>query len=122
MKRFKIFTSVVILLCVLAVSVSAMELPVIGKATIKKGTALPMILMVTPTRPVPGMAIAFEDQVVYITAKMEAEPGQHRGGYVIDGQGFSHDCPAHGKEVMGMAMIVLPIEEIESGNVTIELF
>ena len=114
--------SMIILLCVLVGSVSATELPVIGKATIKKGAELPIIVMVTPTRPMPGMVKAFEDQVAYVLEKTEADPGVHRGGYILDGQGFVHDCPTHGRELMGISVIILPIELVEDGSVEIELF
>jgi hypothetical protein len=126
-RRFimKKLISMITLLCVLSfVGVGfAVELPIIGKATIKKGVMLPIVIQVTPAEIKVGSAAAFKDQTMYITHKMKADPdGSHRGGYMLDGQGFMHDCPVHGKEIMGPSMIVLPIEEVENGNVTVELF
>lgn len=120
MKRFVV--SMIISLCVLVGSVSAIGLPIIGKATIKKGTTLPIVVMVTPTQPVNGEVTAFEDQVVYINAKIDTKPGLHRGGYILDGEGFIHDCSTHGRERIGLSLIILPQSVVLSGVVKIELF
>jgi len=116
--------SMITLLCVLSFVGTgfAIELPIIGKATIKKGVALPIIVMESATDVSVGEAVSFEDQVLYILNVMEPLPGQHRGGYNLDAQGFMHDCPVHGKEIIGPSIIALPIEEVENGNVAIKLF
>ena len=101
---------------------AADEIKVIGKAAIKKGAVLEIIVMVSPTKPMVGTVVAFEDQVLYVMDKIEPDAGSHRGGYMLDGQGFVHDCRTHGREVMGLSIIVLPIEVIEAGKATVKLF
>ena len=96
---------------------------VIGKATVKKGTVLSVLVSGRNSgAPLFGTAKAFEDQELYIVNKFSAKPGVHLGGYTLDGEGFAHDCPTHGEEVIGPSIILLPIELVETGEVTIELF
>jgi len=115
--------SLIVLLTIIALTFSGLALavtgiPVIGKATINKGTVLMIDMMNGST----GMVKAIEDQELYILAKTPSKPGVHGGGYLLDGDGFAHDCPVHGKEVMGPSIIILPAEDIDAGRATVKLF
>ena len=118
----KLMSMVIVLFFVWINIGAAMELPVIGKAAIKKGTELPIVVMTGPTDVIVGDVTAFEDQVVYLTAAVLPVEGEHRGGYTADGEGFVHDCKIHGREVMGISILIISIEQVESGEITIELF
>jgi len=120
MKKLSIITFLIITLVLSSACFAASSTKVIGIATVKKGVILPIVLYL-PTGPTNGLVQAFKDQELYIEAKLPAD-GEHRGGYILIGSGFEHDCPVHGKEVMGDSMVVVPIEEVESGNVSIKLF
>ena len=97
---------------------------IIGKAKVKKGSVL-MGLVMTPRGLLPIVVEAFEDQEIYIFDKIPATEG-NRGGYSADGEGFVHNCPEHGREVMSGApiMIVIPLEQTEKADsgVTVLLF
>jgi len=124
--------SIIVVLCVLSLvatfyvtetECAAKSIKVIGKATIKKGTILPALLIIeNRTAPVFGEMRSFEDQAVYIVEILPPNPGVHRGGYIADSEGFAHDCRTHGKEVMGESKIIIPTEEVEKGNATIKIF
>ncbi len=99
---------------------------VIGKATITKGTKLDGVIGYPPNITTFNF-IAFKDQTLYITEQVEPIPDKHPGGYVLDGSGFSHDCPFHGEEIIGtkegsIVMIGLPMRLVADGTVKIELF
>jgi hypothetical protein len=116
--------SLIVLLTIIALTFSSLALavetgiPVIGKATINKGTVLMIDMMSGGV----GTVKAIEDQELYILSKVPAKPGAHLGGYLLDGDGFAHNCPVHGKEVMGPSIIILPAETINDGNATVQLF
>lgn len=116
--------SLIVLLTIIALTFSSPALaarsglPVLGKATIKKGT----VLMIEMLAGGVGTVKAIEDQELYILSKVPAKPGVHLGGYLLDGEGFAHNCPAHGKETMPASIIVLPTEVINDGNATVQLF
>lgn len=114
------FTIVALTFSSLALAVE--EIPVIGKATIKKGTVLPVIMVTMMGGRTVGIVKAFKGHELYILKKLPAKAGVHRGSYMLDGEGFAHDCPTHGEEVIGPSIILLPIELVETGEVTIELF
>ena len=118
--------SLIVLLTIIALTFSSMSfardtgIPVLGKATVKNGVILPMI---DSSEAAFGSVKSFGDQEAYILKVLPAKPGVHRGGYMLDGENFKHSCPIHGEEVMtGPSIIVLPIEFVEDGDVTIELF
>lgn len=99
---------------------------VIGKATITKGTLLNGVIGNPPNITTFNFN-AFKDQTLYIIEKVEPIPDKHPGGYVLDGSGFSHDCPFHGEEIIGteegsIVMIGLPMRLVADGTVKIELF
>jgi len=120
-------TSAVVVLCVLSfvasVCVFAAEgTKVLGKATITKGTTLPGMSMINDTQGLGFTFVAFEDQELYIIDKVAADPGIHKGGYILQADGFQHACPTHGLETINMGKIVLPIELVEDGTITIILY
>lgn len=122
MKKLSIVMFLIITLALPSVCLAASSTQIIGVATVKKGTQLAIIAFLS-RGPTVGSVIAFEDQKFYIKSKIKADEKKgHRGGYMLIGDGFVHDCPAHGKEVMGECLIILPIEAVEDGVVSIKLF
>lgn len=115
-----------------AVSSAADSQAVIGKAFVKKGTELGGVVF----KNVNGAQIsgefvfkAVKDQTLYITKKVPPLDGVHNGGYILIGDGFAHDCPHHGEEIMEKATIGLPTEQVGDGTakdgtlrVKVELF
>lgn len=95
---------------------------VIGEATIKKGTELLGAIFSENAVMRKFMFKAFEDQTLYITEKIDASE-ESPGGYLLDGTGFIHHCPTHGREPMPEeAYIAVRMEQVESGAVTIRIF
>jgi len=125
MKKLSIVMFLIITLVLSSVCLAASTTKVIGVATVKKGTILP-IMMILPAGPAMGELSAFEDQEVYIATEIPAAPDgkrKHRGGYTLVSAGFVNNCEIHGREVLDdFGTILLPIEEIEAGNVSIKLF
>jgi hypothetical protein len=116
------FLIIVVALALASTSFAASTTKIIGIATVKKGVILPVVLHL-PTGPVAGTVQAFKDQELYIEMKLPADvDGAHRGGYILIGSGFIHDCPIHGAEPMDETTVLVPMEEVENGNVTIKLF
>jgi hypothetical protein len=109
----------IVALSVLSFGISqtlASEMPVIGKAHVKKGTMLVMLVMMGPGM-MPMTVEAFEDQTLYIIEKVPADDEQS-GGYIADGEGFVHNCPTHGREVLSglPTMVMLPNDFLNSEN------
>ena len=94
---------------------------VIGKATIKAGVKLDGVVMLVPGQMTNFRFKSFKDQTAYILEKVEPE-GDVPGGYLIDGDGLSHDCPIHGEEPMNMSILIVLQPQVDSGDVTIRLF
>jgi len=98
---------------------------IIGKATIKAGTTLGGAINLGN-----GWSafqfVAFEDQDVYITLRVEAITAADGtpipSGYLLDASGFKHSCPAHGLESMDGGIIGLPDSQIADFKIKIELF
>lgn len=120
--------SLIVLLTIVALTLSSLALainhglPVIGKATIKDGASFPIVEINKTGSTSLGVIVAAGDQDLYILNKFAPEAGKHRGGYLLDGEGFVHNCPVHGEEKMGASLIILPIEFVEQGKATIQLF
>lgn len=96
--------------------------PVIGKATIKKGTVL--VGAAVNRNGTYGMFeyYAYEDQIVYIMKEVPAENREIAGGYILDGDGFITLCPVHGREEMAGGVIMLPYKQVKEDGIIIEMF
>lgn len=117
----KLFLLCLLVLCLTAGVCFGAE-TVIGKAHVTKGTELGGVLIFNQ-QAIPFVFCAAEDQDVYILEVSPPLEGVHRGGYVLEGEGFIHMCPEHGREIMPeLSTIGLPIEMIEQGIVSITLF
>jgi hypothetical protein len=115
-----------------AVSSAADSKPVIGKAFVKKGTELGGVVFMNVNgawMPAEFIFKAVKDQILYVTKKVPPLADTHNGGYILIGDGFAHDCPHHGEEIMEKATIGLPTEQVGDGiakdgtlRVKVELF
>ena len=123
MKKLSIVMFLVITLVLSSACLAAGTTKVIGVATVKKGTQLP-IMMMLPQGGAMGELKSFEDQEVYIQELIEpADDGSHNGGFVLMTSGFVNNCEIHGREVLDdIGIILLPVEEVEAGNVSVKLF
>jgi len=117
--------SIILVLCILAfvsAPVSAESTAVFGKVTIAAGVILPGMVF-TSNSPLSIRLNSFEEQTLYITEELKAEPGQHDGGFIADGNGFAHLCPHHGRELMPNGTLVLvPKPMIDGVNIIVKLF
>jgi len=117
--------SIVLVLCILAfvsAPVSANSTQVFGKVTIAAGVILPGVLF-TENGPTNLRLISFEEQTLYITEELKAEPGKHDGGFIADGNGFVHLCSQHGRELMpNGTLILVPKPMIDGVNIIVKLF
>lgn len=98
------------------------DMKVIGRAIISKGAILPAVIMLSLERYVRAEVKSFEDQVIYILDKRDGPGLGGKGAYMLDGDGFAHDCPEHGRELIGPGIIILPYESVVPGTASIELF
>ena len=106
---------------------AAEPLKIIGKATIPAGVVLGGMAQVATGTFTPFQFIALEEQELYITDRFEKvlnEDGTVKipAGYLMDGSGFKHACPAHGLETMDGGVIGVPDTQIATDKITIEMF
>ncbi len=105
--------------------VFASQQKVLGKLHIKKGVDV-LILLKFNEGAMPLSGTAFEDQTVYITKIIkEGEETFYRA----DGDKFIHDCPAHGREVLGAdvmgvtdIIIIVPKKAVDGDKFKVEMF
>jgi hypothetical protein len=100
---------------------AASEVKVVGKVHLKKGAEVLTLVPAGGNQYVPFQGKSFKAQTFYI---LEVTTHNKITGYKIDGQGFSHDCPAHGEEIfsdVGLLLIIFD-EQVDNDLITIELF
>ena len=122
--RAKISVLLIVMFLLMTTSVFAQQ-KVLGKLHIKKGVDV-LILLKFNEGAMPLSGTAFEDQTVYITKIIkEGEETFYRA----DGDKFIHDCPAHGREVLGAdvmgvtdIIIIVPKKAVDGDKFKVEMF
>lgn len=98
---------------------------VIGKITIPVGTKIIGLALVN-NRPIPFVVISFDDQDLYVLARVEATTDAAgnpvEAGYIVSLDGFRHNCPEHGLEIIEDAITAISDSRIKRDKLKLELF
>jgi len=98
---------------------------VIGKITIPKGAVM-IGLVIVEGEPIVVELVSFDDQIVYVTERLEASVAEDGSildaGYMLNMDGFRHDCRSHGLEIIPEVISVISDSRIESEGFKLELF
>ena len=110
----------VLVVSMLVSSIALAQDAVIGKVYLKAGAEVFVLTPAGGGTYIPFSGTAFEDQEFYILELIENDKGK---GYKVDGNGFVHNCPTHGKETFNENILILVLEQQVDGiNIRVELF